>query len=502
MMKQLCRLGAVGATTASLVCALALGAAPAQAATCQPGTPAPVNSQPGTVVMANNFESGTLAGFTSTTGGTGTAAVSSDRAHSGTCSAFLHATADAGSIANLSAALPAATATAFADGWFNITQAGVAGNDVPYFRFFSGSLRVADIYRYNSNGQLWLRVTSPTGAFVYNRLVSSSIPLSTWHHVAMRVTANGLGTDVQVWFDGTSVFSSNQVASTATTLSAVQIGAEHLRQMGDTYIDDLVIKSGTESTPTPPVPNPPSTTSSIRSAADVVAADSGGVLWDYPATGGGGFSARQRIGVGWSALAKGFVTDWNSDGVFDIIAQWKDGRLSFYPGRAGGGFTPARAIGTGWGGYHITVGHWRKTDQYPGILAYDAAGTLWYYGNTAGSSLSARTRTGAGWRGLYLTMTDFDQDGAQDLLAKRSDGTLVLYRSTGAGGFVSEARRTVGAGWNSINSITAVAGFTTGSSGLMSRLTDGRLAHYPFRKGVWGPRAIVGAGWSSYNILR
>jgi hypothetical protein len=104
--------------------------------------------------------------------------------------------------------------------------------------------------------------------------------------------------------------------------------------------------------------------------------------------------------------------------------------------------------------------------------------------------------------GLYLTMTDFDQDGSQDLLAKRSDGVMVLYRSTGTGGFVAEARRAVGAGWNSINSITSVSGFTSGSSGLMSRLTDGRLAHYPFSKGAWGPRAVVGAGWSPYNILR
>ncbi|MBT2553933.1 VCBS repeat-containing protein [Arthrobacter sp. ISL-5] len=93
-------------------------------------------------------------------------------------------------------------------------------------------------------------------------------------------------------------------------------------------------------------------------------------------------------------------------------------------------------------------------------------------------------------------MADFDQDGAPDLLSKRTDGSMVLYRSTGAGGFVSEARRTVGTGWNSINSITRVAGFTVGSSGLMSRLSDGRLAHYPFSKGDWGARTIVGTGWS------
>ena len=74
-----------------------------------------------------------------------------------------------------------------------------------------------------------------------------------------------------------------------------------------------------------------------------------------------------------------------------------------------------------------------------------------------------------------------------------------------SGGFVSEARRTVGTGWNSINSITAVDGFTTGSSGLMTRLPDGRLAHYPFSKGTWGAgpsSAQAGAATTSCDRTR
>lgn len=491
-MKKFLQFGVVGGTSASLICALAVGAVPAQAATCQPGTPAPASSYPGTAVMANNFESGNLDGFTSSLGGTGTAEISSDQAHSGTCAVHLHVTADEGSLANLSTPLPAGTATAYADGWFNITQAGVLGNDVPYLRFFSGDIRVADVYRYNDNGELWLRTTAPDGTSVFTRLISSSITLSEWHHVAMRTTANGAASTVEVRFDGTLVYSSNQIATAATTLDRVQLGAEHNRQMGDSYIDDVVINAAPRAV----------STASIRSAADVVAVGPDGTLWNYPASGQGTLQTRQKIGVGWSGLAKGFVADWNSDGTFDVIAQWKDGRLSVYPGRPTGGFAAARAIGTGWGSYHVTVGRWRNTDQYPGILAYDAAGTLWYYGNSAGTSLAPRIKIGTGWGGLYLTMTDFDQDGSQDLLAKRSDGRLVLFRSNGNGGFVAESRSAVGSGWNSINSITDVAGFTTGSSGLMTRLTDGRLAHYPFSRGAWGARTIVGAGWSTYNILR
>jgi hypothetical protein len=47
-----------------------------------------------------------------------------------------------------------------------------------------------------------------------------------------------------VWLDGSSIFSSNKIDTTATTVTAVQLGAEHLTQMGDEYIDDLVIKTG------------------------------------------------------------------------------------------------------------------------------------------------------------------------------------------------------------------------------------------------------------------
>jgi hypothetical protein len=49
---------------------------------------------------------------------------------------------------------------------------------------------------------------------------------------------------------------------------------------------------------------------------------------------------------------------------------------------------------------------------------------------------------------------------------------------------------------------TPVTGFTPGSTGLIARLTTGQLAHYPFTKGTWGPRTIVGSGWSTYNLLR
>ena len=233
--------------------------ASAATTSCQPGTPAPTDSYPGTTIVADNFESGSLAPFSVQTTGTGTATVSSALAHSGGCAAYMHVTSDAGSLAYLSAALPAGTPEVYADGWFNVTTAGLTGNDVPYFRFFTGSTRIADVYRYNSNGQLWLRVTSPTGSFVYTKLLASSIPLNSWHHVVMHLLPNLNATTIQVWFDSVLVYSSNQVSMGFTTLSAVHLGAEHDMQMGDSYVDDVIIKSGSQAPPVFTAATPPAT---------------------------------------------------------------------------------------------------------------------------------------------------------------------------------------------------------------------------------------------------
>jgi hypothetical protein len=239
-MKRLKALSTVGTLGMLVAGSLVFGSAPAAtAATC---APAPTNTFPGTTLLATGFDAGGWCGFTPTVSGTGTATLSSSQRHTGSKSAKLHVTTDSGSLANLSTTFASGTKTLYADGWFNITVAGVSGNDVPYFRFFSGSTRIADIYRYNSNGQLWLRVTAPNGTFVYTKLIAGSITLNAWHRVAMRVTANGSSSTIQVWFDNVRRYSSTSVNMLGSSLSKVQLGAEHNRQKGDEYIDDVIIK--------------------------------------------------------------------------------------------------------------------------------------------------------------------------------------------------------------------------------------------------------------------
>ena len=239
-MRKLKALGSAG--TLGLLVAGSLVFGSAQAATAATCDPSPSNSFPGSAVLDTSFEVSGFCGLVPKTGGNGTATIQTSQKHTGTKSAKLHVTDTSGSMANLSMPFTTTTKTAYADGWFNITTAGVAGNNVPYFRFFSGSTRIADVYRYNSNGQMWLRVTSPSGSFVYTKLTAGSVSMNAWHRVGMRVTTNGSKSTIQVWLDNSLKYSSSAVNINATTLSKVQLGAEHSRQKGDEYIDDVIIK--------------------------------------------------------------------------------------------------------------------------------------------------------------------------------------------------------------------------------------------------------------------
>jgi hypothetical protein len=241
-MNTLRKMGTVGSVGLLISGSLIFGSANAAvAATCRAGVAVPTSAFTGTLVAATNFEGNTLLPFRTTTSGTGTAAVTSPKAHTGTCSARLRATADARSVANMHVGLAAGTKRANVDAWVNITTAGLAGNNVPYVRFFSGSIRVADVFRNNANGQLWLRTANPNGTVTFTKLQAASVPLNTWQRVRMQVRADGARSSIQVWFGNVLVFN-RTVNLPSTTLSKVQFGAEHGRQMGDSYIDNVVIK--------------------------------------------------------------------------------------------------------------------------------------------------------------------------------------------------------------------------------------------------------------------
>lgn len=243
----------------------------------------------------------------------------------------------------------------------------------------------------------------------------------------------------------------------------------------------------------------------IRSGADVLAADASGALWNYPANRGGGFGSRVKIGsAGWTGLKSGFVADWNADGINDIVAQWNTGRLTVYRGKGSGGFVSPVTVGSiGWQSMSITVGRWHNGHRYPGVVGTAADGTMVYYPNPGGGALGTAQRIGSGFQGMKLTMADFDNDRRQDLLVTRSTGELLLYRSDGAARFVTEARRKIGNGWNTVAQSHASFGFQgTGTRGLTAKTTDGRLFYYSLGTNQFTGSRQVGAGWGPLSVFR
>lgn len=206
--------------------------------------PTPTNTMPGQVLLADGFECGDLSLWTVRANGDGQARVTGEPVHSGQHAAALRVSQESGSMANLSAPLPAGTSAVSADGWFNVAQAGPDGNNVPFFRLFDGTDRVADVYRHNSNGQLWLRVTSPDGRYRYTRLTAGPLELHSWHRLQLRVVAAGEESVVEVHLDGRPVYSSHSLPLQASAITSVMLGSEHHRQAGSQTIDDIIIRSG------------------------------------------------------------------------------------------------------------------------------------------------------------------------------------------------------------------------------------------------------------------
>lgn len=136
------------------------------------------------------------------------------------------------------------------------------------------------------------------------------------------------------------------------------------------------------------------------------------------------------------------------------------------------------------------------------MLARRTDGTLMLYPRVGGAWESART-VGPGWNGFgtVLSPGDFNGDGNNDILAKDSAGNLFLYAGAGDGGFL--AGRQVGSGWNAFNSIVSPGDFNgDGNNDILARDSSGLLYLYPGNgDGGWLNRSVVGSGWNVVNKI-
>jgi Tol biopolymer transport system component len=136
------------------------------------------------------------------------------------------------------------------------------------------------------------------------------------------------------------------------------------------------------------------------------------------------------------------------------------------------------------------------------LVARDAAGRLWLYPGNGAGGFKGRRQIGVGWNSVTAIITpgDITGDGNADVLARDSVGRLWLYPGNGSSGF--STRRQIGSGWGPFTITNAANLNSTGRPDLLARDTAGALWLYPVSgNAVFGARTKVGAGWNPYTIL-
>lgn len=250
-------------------------------------------------------------------------------------------------------------------------------------------------------------------------------------------------------------------------------------------------------------------TAAIKGAGDIVSVDAAGQLINRPALGAGQFGPPGTIGSGFAAARQVLVTDWDRDGVFDVLAQWSDGRLTLYPGQLAGGFLPSVTLGqSGWAGMTLAVGGWCSTNRLPELLAVDSDSNLWLYPNRGAGDLVQRTLIASGVAATRLAMVDYDGDGFQDLLARRGDGNVLLYRGSGGPSPKAETRTLVASGWGDVTAVRALHGVTgTYSVGLVLQRTGtagqtSPVQYWSLDAGVLSPPSSVPGTWAGQRLAQ
>ena len=182
---------------------------------------------------------------------------------------------------------------------------------------------------------------------------------------------------------------------------------------------------------------------------------SDGALFVAPNNGSGGFSRFIRIGptVNWSSYDTiTGVGDWNGDGIPDLVARTPGGSIYLYAGTGNGHVNPTpQLLATGWDSYDQIIGpvDWNG-DGLPDLIARKPDGTMWIALGRSDHTLATPQQMPHtdGWD-QYSTIVGggaWSSKGHQDLLARKSDGTVWLFTGTGATEFSGSFQ--TAAGWN------------------------------------------------------
>ena len=182
---------------------------------------------------------------------------------------------------------------------------------------------------------------------------------------------------------------------------------------------------------------------------------SDGALFVVPNNGFGGFKPRLQIGAGirWSSYDTiTGVGDWYGDDIPSLIARTPSGSMYLYRESINGQVNPTpKLLATGWDAYDQIVApvDWNG-DGRADLIARLPDGTMWISLGRPDHSLAPPVEM-SGIRGWdeYSTIVgggDWTSTRHQDLVARKGDGTVWLFKGNGATSFGGSAY--MDSGWN------------------------------------------------------
>jgi len=235
-----------------------------------------------------------------------------------------------------------------------------------------------------------------------------------------------------------------------------------------------------------------------------------------------------NLNVGMAGGGISAARDWSGDGKADIIARKPDGSLWLYRGAANyangkGGFLTGvgENIGQGWNMFDALISADWNNDKKADILARKPNGSLWLYrgsGNSedgkGGIVNGSGEEIGFGWSMFdALTVIDWNADGKDDIIARKPNSSLWLYRGNGnpavGGGFANGNGEEIGFGWNMFDKLIGVRDWSgDGKADLIARKPDGSLWIYRGSGSIGIEGGFInangeniGQGWSMFDQL-
>lgn len=209
--------------------------------------------------FSDDFESGSLSGWTVTTGGNGTATVVDGQGTGGSRAARLTVPQyGTNSIAYLRRQVEP-TYGLYAEAMVKLVSggcdptAGYSYGSVPLFRFFDAEgVRRVGVYRINGSncgGNTKLYVQH-SGNFVR---ANANMRLGTWYKVGLRATVEQPGqATVEMFLNGARQFATTVADNGLKSFGSVTMHNEHADQVGDLLVDDVRVTTFAATPPTSP----------------------------------------------------------------------------------------------------------------------------------------------------------------------------------------------------------------------------------------------------------